>query len=146
MFGVIEFLFQSDFLREELFFFRKVLDSKLRERVAHFENFAANVKTLGVKREVIEGMIKKELMKNDFFTQRAQVLFTNEENMIDEEEESVINRGGGLLDSLLQEDIFFEIADHHGEDGFELDGPERNTVPKFENGIMVLNGVEKRLI
>lgn len=66
--------------------------------------------------------------------------------MIDEEEESVINRGGGLLDSLLQEDIFFEIADHHGEDGFELDGPERNTVPKFENGIMVLNGVEKRLI
>lgn len=32
----IEFLFSSDFLREELFFFRKVLDNTLRDRIMHF--------------------------------------------------------------------------------------------------------------
>lgn len=62
----------------------------------------------------------------------------------EDEEESVIK--GGLLDSLLQEDIFFEIAENFQDDEFEFDGLDKKEVPKYENSVMVLNGVEKRLI
>lgn len=90
-------------------------------------------------------MITKELMKNDFFTQRAQVLFVNENNFNNDEEESQIN--ANMLNSILQEDIYFEIAEEFEEEqDYDFDGIERKQVPKFENCILFLNNIDQKLI
>lgn len=54
------------------------------------------------------------MMKNDFFTQRAQVLFVNEQNFGHDEEDGA--ETDYLLNSILQEDIFFEIAEGFDEE------------------------------
>lgn len=54
-------------------------------------------------------MITKEILKNNLFTQRAQVLFINKANIEDEElDEDMKNQ---IFNSVIQEDVFFEIAE-----------------------------------
>lgn len=94
--------------------------------------------------EKIRDMIDKEMLKNGLFSQRAQVLFVNESNMTEEEDDE---KGPNLLDSVLQEDIFFEIAEEPADDQqWDFEGIERKQMPKYQNCVLHLNGVDQRLI
>jgi hypothetical protein len=148
IFKMLDFLFDQDFLYEDFSFLMNIISNKNKSKIGAYKNFALNVKSLKLQNTKLKGIILKEVIKNDIFKVRLKSLFknSNSKNMETENEEG--EEDFDVFNSLIEEDIFFEITEEFPEEmnDEELDVFEKKKLPKYESCVVYLNNLEQKLI